>query len=97
LTDDTLLPFDLPSVQRKKLTVDLAAATSRRMPVCCCCERRSASSVCVGGLRGRWQIAAIREAIEINVVEPHVGLVGGRAPGGIDGCAPGVRRNFRAA
>jgi hypothetical protein len=25
MTDDTPLPFDLPSVQRKKLTVDFAA------------------------------------------------------------------------
>ena len=43
MTDDTLLPFDLPAVRRKKLTVDfLTVGINLPMLVCCCCERPSA-------------------------------------------------------
>jgi hypothetical protein len=62
MTDATPLPFDLPSVERKKLTVDFTAATSRRTAACCCCGGQSASSACAGGLPMRCRIVAMRAA-----------------------------------
>jgi hypothetical protein len=58
MTDDTLLPFDLPAVRRKKLTVDFEGG-NQPMAVHCCCGRRSVMSVCAGGSRGRYRTAAI--------------------------------------
>jgi hypothetical protein len=42
MPDDTLLPFDLPSVRRKKLTVDFSGDNQSSNGGLCCCEKRSA-------------------------------------------------------
>jgi hypothetical protein len=61
MTDDKPLPFDLPGVHRKKLTVDFEGGNQS-------CDagllllREAERSGCVGGLRKRCRIAAIRTA-----------------------------------
>ena len=63
MIDATPLPFDLPSVQRKKLTVDFAGGNqSSDGGRCCCCGRRSVSSGCADDLPMRCRIAAMRAA-----------------------------------
>jgi hypothetical protein len=51
MTDDTLLPFDLPSVCRKKITVDFNGGTQSFNGGLLLLRERSARSVCAGGLR----------------------------------------------
>jgi hypothetical protein len=60
MPDDTPLPFDLPSVRRKKLTVDFNGGNQSSNG--CCCEKRSARSVYAGDLPGRCPIAAMQTA-----------------------------------
>jgi hypothetical protein len=62
MTDDTPLPFDLPSVRRKKLTVDFAGGNQSSNGACCFCGRRSASMVIACGSPKQCRIAAIRTA-----------------------------------
>jgi hypothetical protein len=51
MTDDTLLPFDLPSVCRKKITVDFNGGIQSSNGGLLRCGKTSAGSACVGGLR----------------------------------------------
>jgi hypothetical protein len=62
MTDDTLLPFDLPAVRGKKLPVDFAGGRPVNPTPACCCARRSAGSACAGGLLRRCLMAATRVA-----------------------------------
>ena len=59
MTDDTLLPFDLPSVQRKKLTVDFNGGNQSSDAGLLLLREAERKFVCAAGLRRRCLIAAI--------------------------------------
>ena len=63
MTDDTLLPFDLPAVRRKKLTVDFDGGNqSSDAGLLLLREAERKLGVCPGDLRKRCRIAAMRIA-----------------------------------
>ena len=61
MINDTLLPFDLPAVRRKKLTVDFDGGT-QSSDAGLLLLREAERKLCAGGLRTRCPIVAIRIA-----------------------------------
>src|SRR5271169_4102967 len=68
MTDDTLLPFDLPSAARNSPSIS-KAAINLPMAVHCCCGSRSVMSVCAGGSRRRCRTARDPDHIQHQMVE----------------------------
>jgi hypothetical protein len=62
MLDDTPLPFDLPSVCRKKLTVDFNGGDQSSNGGPLLLREKEHTRVCAGGLRTRCLIAAMLTA-----------------------------------
>ena len=62
MTENTPLPFDLPSVQRKKITVDFNGGNQSSNAGLLLLREAERKLVCAGGLRQRYRITAIRTA-----------------------------------